>query len=153
MGGIVGLFHLNTSPVDEELLQQMITVTQRKARGVIRLENILTRQLEWGIVNTTQLRNPIGNNNPYPMNLVSCALFCDGRVDNREELIAQFAINGKGRVITDVELILAAYRKWGSDCTKHIVGDFAFAIWDKIQQRSILCPRLYWCEAVILRSC
>jgi asparagine synthase (glutamine-hydrolysing) len=26
--------------------------------------------------------------------------------------------------------VLSAYKKWGSDCAEHLLGDFTFAIWD-----------------------
>ena len=32
--------------------------------------------------------------------------------------------------VGDSEFILAAYEKWGEECPKHLLGDFAFAIWD-----------------------
>lgn len=41
---------------------------------------------------------------------------------------------------TDDELILDAYERWGEDCVKHIIGDFAFAIWDERLQR-VFCAR------------
>lgn len=43
-----------------------------------------------------------------------------GRLDNPEEL-------GPG---TDGERVLRAYRRWGDDCPRHLLGDFAFAIQD-----------------------
>ena len=33
-------------------------------------------------------------------------------------------------------LILRAYRAWGEDCVHHLLGDFAFAIWDAPERRS-----------------
>jgi asparagine synthase (glutamine-hydrolysing) len=42
-------------------------------------------------------------------------------------------------VVTD-SIILNAYEKWGEDCVKHLVGDFAFAIWDERKQR-YFCAR------------
>jgi asparagine synthase (glutamine-hydrolysing) len=30
----------------------------------------------------------------------------------------------------DAEWLLAAYRVWGEDCPRHLIGEFAFAIWD-----------------------
>jgi asparagine synthase (glutamine-hydrolysing) len=42
--------------------------------------------------------------------------------------------------ITDSQLILAAYEKWGETCAKHLLGDFAFAIWDRRQQL-LFCAR------------
>ncbi|MBC5991627.1 asparagine synthase (glutamine-hydrolyzing) [Pontibacter cellulosilyticus] len=35
---------------------------------------------------------------------------------------------------TDSEVILAAYKRWGTDCVHHFNGMFAFAIWDKAKQ-------------------
>jgi asparagine synthase (glutamine-hydrolysing) len=40
----------------------------------------------------------------------------------------------------DAESILDAYEKWGDDCVKHLIGDFAFAIWDARRQR-YFCAR------------
>ena len=42
--------------------------------------------------------------------------------------------------MTDSELILRAYEKWGESCPEHILGDFAFAIWDQPQQK-LFCAR------------
>jgi asparagine synthase (glutamine-hydrolysing) len=41
---------------------------------------------------------------------------------------------------TDVELILLAYHVWGEDCVEHLLGDFAFAIWDGRKHR-LFCAR------------
>jgi len=45
-----------------------------------------------------------------------------------------------GLIGSDAELILQAYEKWGNDCVKHLIGDFAFAIWDSRRQR-YFCAR------------
>lgn len=42
--------------------------------------------------------------------------------------------------LTDAESILQAYEKWGDDCVKHLLGDFAFAIWDDRRKR-LFCAR------------
>ena len=58
-------------------------------------------------------------------------LTADARIDGRPELIAKLknklTINHS---LSDPELILHAYEAWGEDCVKHLIGDFAFAIWD-----------------------
>jgi asparagine synthase (glutamine-hydrolysing) len=41
---------------------------------------------------------------------------------------------------TDVELILRAYHLWGEDGVHHLLGDFAFAIWDGPKQK-LFCAR------------
>lgn len=44
------------------------------------------------------------------------------------------------RTDSDTEVILAAYRKWGTDCINHLRGMFAFAIWNEPTQ-TLFCTR------------
>jgi asparagine synthase (glutamine-hydrolysing) len=69
-----------------------------------------------------------------------CTITADVRLDNRDELLAALAMVNTGRIIGDGELILLAYLKWGDDCVHHLLGDFAFAIWDS-RARRLLCGR------------
>ena len=69
-----------------------------------------------------------------------CTITADARIDNREELIALLELDGATRSIGDGELILRAYIRWGEDCPNHLLGDFAFAIWDP-RVRKIFCAR------------
>jgi asparagine synthase (glutamine-hydrolysing) len=64
-----------------------------------------------------------------------CMIAADVRLDNRAELVAALGIAAAEQVIGDGALILAAYRKWGTDCPEHLLGDFAFVIWDARAQR------------------
>ncbi len=65
----------------------------------------------------------------------------DARIDNRDELFDALSAPDQGRGQTpDSSLILAAYEHWGADCVKHLLGDFAFAIWDS-RQRKLFCAR------------
>jgi asparagine synthase (glutamine-hydrolysing) len=64
-----------------------------------------------------------------------CVITADVRLDNRDELLAQLDLAIAGRVIGDGELILHAYLRWGADCPVHLLGDFAFLIWDPRHQR------------------
>jgi asparagine synthase (glutamine-hydrolysing) len=69
-----------------------------------------------------------------------CLTF-DGRIDNREELVALLENNGSDpHDAPDAQLVLAAYRKWGEECPAHLLGDFAFAIWDE-RRRRLFCAR------------
>jgi asparagine synthase (glutamine-hydrolysing) len=65
-----------------------------------------------------------------------CVLF-DGRLDNRPELIAKLS-PARGPEASDTEILLAAYLEWEEACTDHLLGDFAFAIWDSPRRR-LLC--------------
>src|SRR5690349_3439820 len=64
-------------------------------------------------------------------------LTTDARLDNRPELIAALGLgNRPPGQLSDGELLLAAYERWGEQCPGHLLGDFAFAIWD--ERRRIL---------------
>lgn len=62
----------------------------------------------------------------------------DARIDNREELFKKLKITDKS--IPDSILILAAYDKYDKDCIHHLLGDFAFVIWDKSKDK-LFCAR------------
>lgn len=60
------------------------------------------------------------------------AITADAIIDNREQLFNQLHIEFSLRkTMTDAELILVAYMKWGKEAPKHLIGDYAFVIWDK----------------------
>lgn len=69
-----------------------------------------------------------------------CTINADARLDNRDALIGALGLSGETRTIGDGELILRAYLEWGEDCPQHLLGDFAFAIWDARRQR-LFCAR------------
>lgn len=64
-------------------------------------------------------------------------LTADARLDNRQDLTETLTTKRHGGLehATDADLILAAYQCWDSDCAAHLIGDFAFAIWDAPKQR------------------
>lgn len=68
----------------------------------------------------------------------SCLSF-DGRLDNRPELLHLLTPSAP-ECVTDVDLVLAAYQRWGEECVDHFVGDYAFVLWDERAQR-LFCAR------------
>lgn len=66
-------------------------------------------------------------------------VLADLRLDNRQELIDRLTHDG-GLVREspgDAELLLAAYLRWEEECPRHLLGDFAFAIWDPRRRRLV----------------
>jgi asparagine synthase (glutamine-hydrolysing) len=66
----------------------------------------------------------------------------DARVDGWSDLIRDL---GRQKCdvpdeLTDVALILLAYKAWGTRCVEHLIGDYAFAIWDERKKR-LFCVR------------
>lgn len=65
----------------------------------------------------------------------------DARIDNRSQLLDLLDIPLVNKhPVSDSFLILKAYEKYGEDCVKYLIGDFAFAIWDELQQK-LFCAR------------
>lgn len=66
-------------------------------------------------------------------------LVADARLDNREELAGALAIDAAQlRELPDSALLLKAYRRWGTDCVEHLIGDFVFAVWDAPERKLVL---------------
>lgn len=65
----------------------------------------------------------------------------DARIDNRKELLNKLrTFNEKNEKIPDSRIIIEAYKKWGEDCAIHLIGDFAFVLWDP-HLRKLFCAR------------
>lgn len=59
------------------------------------------------------------------------AITFNGEIYNYHELRTQLEKEGYlFRTKSDTEIILKAYRMWGSECPKHLDGMFSFVIWD-----------------------
>ncbi|MCB0256375.1 MAG: asparagine synthetase B [Anaerolineae bacterium] len=72
---------------------------------------------------------------PFRDEAAGMTITADARIDNREQLFADIPVRATGgQVITDSQLILHAYLKWGEACVDHLLGDFVFAIWDERSQ-------------------
>lgn len=56
-------------------------------------------------------------------------MVADARIDNRDELRGMLRGHVQHPLDTDADYIMAAFELWGLNCTQHMVGDFAFAVW------------------------
>jgi asparagine synthase (glutamine-hydrolysing) len=65
----------------------------------------------------------------------------DCRLDNRNDVAGRLGV-GAGELVdcSDTHLALRAYRHWGEQCVTHLLGDFAFAVWDS-RRRQLFCAR------------
>ncbi|HSK21296.1 MAG TPA: asparagine synthase-related protein [Longimicrobiales bacterium] len=65
----------------------------------------------------------------------------DARIDNRDELTAALGISSREATgLSDAALVLAAWQQWKHECPRHVVGDYAFAVWDA-GSRELFCAR------------
>lgn len=69
-----------------------------------------------------------------------CAIVFDGRLDNRQDLIAALGMPPGSLSRPDSELVLAAYARWHDDTPTRLLGDFAFAVWDG-RRGELFCAR------------
>lgn len=80
-------------------------------------------------------------NLPLASERAGLAITADARLDNREELLSLLDFGARPlEEISDGELILAAYERWGERCPQRLLGDFAFALWDRARSR-LFCAR------------
>lgn len=64
----------------------------------------------------------------------------DFRIDNREELLGKLSFSTSPERIPDSQILLRAYQRWGRKCVDHLIGAFAFVIWDA-DTETVFCAR------------
>jgi len=139
MSGISGIFNLDGSPVDRDLLRRM---TERiRHRGPDRTGYWTSGPVGFGHQMFCTTPESLREQQPLANDSGTLCLTFDGRVDNREELrTALRSTDFHPRDDTDAELVLRAYECWGEDSPCKILGDFAYAIWDGGTRR-LFCAR------------
>ncbi len=86
---------------------------------------------------------------PFHDEKTDLVITADARIDNRKELSEELDIEDKDDV-SDSCFILKSYEKWGEKCPEYLLGDFAFAIWDKNEKKIVLCTGSHGYKTVIL---
>jgi len=87
--------------------------------------------------------------NVYTDSQTGAIISANARLDNRAQLMRQLNL-GK-HTVTDGELILNAYQRWGRMCPKYLLGDFVFIIWDEVNQK-VFCARDHFGVKLLLYS-
>lgn len=76
-----------------------------------------------------------------PMHHFDSVIVFNGEIYNYLEIRKVLIEKGyQFKTQTDTEVILAAYREYGSKCVDHFIGMWAFALWDK-QTKRLFCSR------------
>jgi asparagine synthase (glutamine-hydrolysing) len=140
VSGVYGIVRYDGAPVTRETLSPLVTATSFRGpdgHGQWCGEAVGLGHLMLHVTpESLDERQPAGIR--AAPHLVITA---DARIDNRDELFDALGTPGPGRDRTpDSSLILAAYERWGADCVKRLLGDFAFAIWDS-RERKLFCAR------------
>ncbi|MDI6723996.1 MAG: lasso peptide isopeptide bond-forming cyclase [Methanobacterium sp.] len=135
MSAITGIFYRDGRKVDPELIKKMNDRLSHRGpdgsdtwcEGSVALGH----QMLW----TT----PESLHEKLPFEESGLVITADARIDNRKELSKELDIEDKEDV-SDSYFILKSYEKWGEKCPEHLLGDFAFAIWDKNKEK-LFCAR------------
>lgn len=139
MSAIFGVINLNGNSVSKNIEDRMVHRLNIYKLDSIKVINRKNALFGCGI----QFITPESINEilPYYEECSGITITADAIIDNRIELFSLLNIpkDTEGD-ITDSQLILMSYKKWGKDCTKHLIGDFSFVIWDEIN-KSIFCAR------------
>ena len=83
----------------------------------------------------------LSDDGTQPMHYFDSAITYNGEIYNYIEVRDELIKKGYHfKTHSDTEVILAAYREYGSKCVDHLVGMWAFAIWDKLTGE-LFCSR------------
>jgi asparagine synthase (glutamine-hydrolysing) len=120
-----GIWNFDGKPVDGKLLADISeSLTQRGPDGESTFVDGSIALLYRPFHTTAESRR---ENQPYVSHR-GFILTWDGRLDNRDELILELRSELETEP-TDVAIIAAAFDRWGTDCFRRIIGDWAVSIW------------------------
>ena len=134
MSGIFGIYYRSGQSVDHRDLERLSSSLKRRGRDDHGLWVGGSVGLGHRMLQSTP--ESVHEKLPYRDDEAGLVITADARIDNRDELAAALGISQHNRKeIPDSRLILAAYKKWGTECPRHLLGDFSFAIRDEKQQQ------------------
>ena len=122
MSGWVAVFNADGAPVDPGLLRALLDVPPFDPEADIWTDGPI------GLAHTP-FRGQAHSSRLVHDDIV---VVFDGRLDDRDALLTSLDpdVPPDAADVADIELVARAYRKWGSECTHHLLGDFAVCIWD-----------------------
>ncbi|NWQ39189.1 lasso peptide isopeptide bond-forming cyclase [Bacillus sp. EB106-08-02-XG196] len=134
MSAIAGIYHFNDEPINLEHGRRMMKDLEKFPADDVQTWHsdkvFLGCHAQWITPES------IGEKLPYYDHERKLAITADAIIDNRDELYERLQVDKRKRKeITDSELILLSYHKWGEESPKYLIGDFAFMIWDEIKQQ------------------
>lgn len=143
MSGFLGIVNLDGAPVDRTLMSRLTDLMAFRGPDAQRIW--IDGHVGFGHALLYTVDDSFRERQPCSVD-GQVWISADARVDGRDELTdaLQQAFGPDApadrRTAGDIELILHAYRAWGVDCVQHLLGDFAFAIWDG-RTRRLFCAR------------
>jgi asparagine synthase (glutamine-hydrolysing) len=137
VSGIGGIWQRSGAPVLQETIDHMIEELSAYGADAVCTWKTGSTALVHCMLRTTP--EALEESQPFSSADGRYTISADARLDNRSELLARLGLRDQGE-IPDSQLILAAYQAWGETCAGNLLGDFAFVIWDAVEQR-FYCAR------------
>ncbi|WP_373029079.1 asparagine synthase-related protein [Sulfurovum sp.] len=139
MSGFITIYNTDGEPVDEQLIHSLTHTL--KFRGPDQQKVWVDGNIGMGHALFKTTFEAEYENQPATIDN-KVWITCNARIDDRENLVNKMGMKQTLDLsrTPDSELILHAYRKWGEECLDHLLGDFAFVIWDS-RYKKIFCAR------------
>jgi len=136
--GICGVLNLGQgeAPPRPELLRAMVGALRHRGpdeNGGYRDERVALGQSRLSIIDLAGGAQPMTNEDGRLW------VVFNGEIFNYVELGAE--LRDLGHVFStrsDTEVILHAFEQWGAQCVERFNGQFAFALWDRVERRLLL---------------
>ena len=137
MSSICGIYKRNEAIVGEEEINEMLqqlnywdaNYTNKVVHGNIGFGHLM-------FYNTPESKH---EKLPSYDRKAGLTIVADARIDNRAELIETTGADSNSG-ISDSQLILESFKMYNKRCVDHLVGAFAFVIWDE-KKKELFCVR------------
>lgn len=132
MSAIAGIVRFDGQALDRNVLQRMSSILAPYGRDA---------QDTWqgagaGLVRTLLRTTPEDRYDRQPVASADCQVVFAGRLDNRDELIAQLALDERlSRQMADSELMAQACQRWDTLALERVEGSYALACWQPQRRR------------------
>lgn len=138
MSGIAGLIYLKDNVADIEIINSFSASLQH--RGPDKICHVIHKNV--ALIHFLLEDTPESSLECLPhFDRSQHLLFnFDGRIDNREEIYNLLSLEQELADLTDSQLVLAAWIKYEKDCVLHLVGEFAFIVYN-LEDGQIFCAR------------
>lgn len=134
MSGLFGVLHTDTTPVQTRTLSRGLHAMAERGHGHPRTwqEGSVGLAVHGSEATLAAAASVVDLER-------GLTVVADARLDNRADLLRTLGLRTAPPARrTDAAIILEAYSRWGLDAPKHLIGVFAYALWDAGAQRLVL---------------
>ncbi len=133
MSAIAAVWHRHGAPLGAGDIDGMLD--RQRHRGPDGAAAWVRRSVAIGHASLELAPESMGERLPLVDGSGRYVLAFDGRIDNRDDLLATLQDEaGVNRRSSDAALVLAAFARWRHDTPARLLGDFAFLVWDELER-------------------